>query len=99
VTRGDRRVTGEEIDTEPGARECLRRVIEELGQPTQTTPPTPGRRVGRGFACSAQPYGRSVFFADRASCWIGLERDGTLVVRAGVTDLRAGQAASLAHID
>jgi nicotinate dehydrogenase large molybdopterin subunit len=96
VARGDRRVTGEEIDTEPGTRECLRRVLEELGAPAQ--PSGPGKKVGQGFACSMQPYGRSVFFADRASCWIGLERDGTMVVRAGVTDLGAGQAASLANI-
>ena len=96
VARGDRRVTGEEIDTEPGTRECLRRVLDELGEPAR--PSGPGRRVGRGFACSMQPYGRSVFFADRASCWIGLENDGTMVVRAGVTDLGAGQAASLANI-
>ncbi len=95
VARGDRRVTGEEIDTEPGVRECLARVQHELGEPSR---PAPGRRIGRGFACSMQPYGRSVFFADRASCWIGLERDGTMVVRAGVTDLGAGQAASLADI-
>ncbi len=98
VARGDRRVTGEEIDTEPGTRECLRRMLEELGPPTQPAQPAPGKRVGRGFACSMQPYGRSVFFADRASCWIGLEPDGTMVVRAGVTDLGAGQAASLADI-
>jgi CO/xanthine dehydrogenase Mo-binding subunit len=45
-----------------------------------------------------QPYGRSMFFADRASAWIGLEQDGTMVIRAGVTDLGAGQAASLANI-
>jgi CO/xanthine dehydrogenase Mo-binding subunit len=45
-----------------------------------------------------QPYGRSVFFADRASSWIGLEKDGTMVIRAGVTDLGAGQSASLANI-
>lgn len=96
VARGDRRVTGEEIDTEPGTRECLHRVLEELGPPAQ--PSGPGKKVGRGFACSMQPYGRSVFFADRASCWIGLERDGTMVVRAGVTDLGAGQTASLADI-
>jgi CO/xanthine dehydrogenase Mo-binding subunit len=95
VVRGDRRVTGEELDTEPGVRECLRRVRSELGEPSQ---PTTGRRVGRGFACSMQPYGRSVFFADRASCWIGFELDGTMVVRAGVTDLGAGQSASLANI-
>jgi CO/xanthine dehydrogenase Mo-binding subunit len=95
VERGDLRVTGEEIDTEPATRECMRRVLEELGEPGQ---PTNGGRVGRGFACSMQPYGRSVFFADRASCWIGLEQDGTMVIRAGVTDLGAGQAASLADI-
>jgi xanthine dehydrogenase molybdenum-binding subunit len=95
IARGDRRVTGEAVDTEPGTRACLERALRELGPPT---PASPGRRVGRGFACSMQPYGRSVFFADRASCWIGLEQDGTMVVRAGVTDLGAGQAASLAQV-
>jgi CO/xanthine dehydrogenase Mo-binding subunit len=95
VTSGDVRVTGEAIDTEPATLECMRRVLDELGEPCQ---PTGGGRVGRGFACSMQPYGRSVFFADRASCWIGLEQDGTMVIRAGVTDLGAGQAASLADI-
>jgi CO/xanthine dehydrogenase Mo-binding subunit len=95
VDRGDIRVTGEPIDTEPGTRECMQRALEEIGaRPV----PTRGGRIGRGFACSMQPYGRSVFFADRASCWIGLEQDGTMVIRAGVTDLGAGQAASLANI-
>jgi xanthine dehydrogenase molybdenum-binding subunit len=95
VDRGDIRVTGEPIDTEPGTRECMHRALEELGEPPA---PTNGGRVGRGFACSMQPYGRSMFFADRASCWMGLEQDGTMVIRAGVTDLGAGQAASLANI-
>jgi nicotinate dehydrogenase large molybdopterin subunit len=95
VLRGDRRVTGEELDTEVGIGECLRRVLDELGERSQAAP---GKRVGRGFACSMQPYGRAVFFADRASSWIGLEQDGTMVIRAGVTDLGAGQAASLANI-
>lgn len=95
VDRGDRRITGEELDTEPGVRECMQRALQELGEPSA---PQPGKRVGQGMACSLQPYGRSVFFADRASSWIGLEQDGTMVVRAGVTDLGAGQAASLANI-
>lgn len=95
IARGDRRVTGEEIDTEPAVRECMHRALADLGEPA---PAIDGARIGRGFACSMQPYGRSVFFADRASAWIGLERDGTMVVRAGVTDLGAGQAASLADI-
>ncbi len=95
VNRGDIRVTGEPIDTEPGTRECMRRALDEMGE---LSAPTAGGRVGRGFACSMQPYGRSMFFADRASAWIGLEQDGTMVIRAGVTDLGAGQAASLANI-
>ena len=95
VERGDIRVTGEPIDTEPGTRECMHRALEELGELSE---PTNGGRIGRGFACSMQPYGRSMFFADRASAWIGLEQDGAMVIRAGVTDLGAGQAASLANI-
>jgi CO/xanthine dehydrogenase Mo-binding subunit len=45
-----------------------------------------------------QPYGRTVWFHDRASCWISLEADGSLLLRSGITDLGAGQAASLAQI-
>ena len=88
-------MTDEEIDTQPGVLECMHRALEELGDPSA---PSNGGKVGQGFACSMQPYGRSVFFADRASCWIGLEQDGTMIVRAGVTDLGAGQAASLVDI-
>lgn len=95
VRHGDRRATGETIDTGVGVADCLRAVVDALGEPS---PAAPGKRVGIGYACSMQPYGRSVFFADRASCWMGLEQDGTLVIRAGVTDLGAGQAASLSQI-
>jgi CO/xanthine dehydrogenase Mo-binding subunit len=95
VRQGDLRATGETIDTGVGVRECLRTAVDALGEPT---PARQGTRVGRGYACSMQPYGRSIFFADRASCWIGFEQDGTLVVRAGVTDLGGGQAASLSLI-
>jgi len=95
VSQGDRRATGESIDTGVGVADCLRTVVDALGD---ASPSTLGKRVGIGYGCSMQPYGRSVFFADRASCWMGLEQDGTLVIRAGVTDLGAGQAASLSQI-
>ena len=95
VTRGDRRGTGESLETDVGVSQCLTRALEEMGEPSVAGD---GRMVGRGFACGMQHYGRALFFADRASAWIGLEQDGTLVVRAGVTDLGAGQAASLSDI-
>jgi CO/xanthine dehydrogenase Mo-binding subunit len=45
-----------------------------------------------------QPYGRTMWFSDQASCWISLEADGSLLLRSGITDLGGGQAASLAQI-
>lgn len=95
IRRGDLRPSGQEVDTGVGLTECVARARQALGEPT---PARPGHRVGRGFACNQHGWGRAVFFADRASCWIGLERDGTMVIRAGVTDLGGGQAASLAQI-
>jgi nicotinate dehydrogenase large molybdopterin subunit len=45
-----------------------------------------------------QPYGRTIWFRDHASAWVTLQADGTLLIRSGVTDLGAGQAASLCQI-
>ena len=45
-----------------------------------------------------QPYGRTIWFRDNASAWVTLQADGTLLIRSGVTDLGAGQAASLCQI-
>jgi CO/xanthine dehydrogenase Mo-binding subunit len=95
VRRGDRRVTGEELDTDVAVEECMDQALAAAGE--RSVGPR-GMRVGRGIACNMAPYGRAVYFADRASCWIGLEQDGTMVIRAGVTDLGGGQAASLAQI-
>src|SRR6266540_3399140 len=96
LAKGDTIPTGERLDTAVAAGECLRRALAALGEPAR--PSGPGRRVGRGFAVNMQPYGRTVWFQDRAACWISLEADGGLLLRSGVTDLGGGQAASLAEI-
>jgi CO/xanthine dehydrogenase Mo-binding subunit len=96
LREGSLLVTEEAIDTPVAIEDTMRAALEALGPPATPTDPT--RRVGRGFGCNIEPYGRSTFFADRASCWIGLEGDGTVTVRTGVTDLGGGQAASLAQI-
>ncbi|HEV8652259.1 MAG TPA: xanthine dehydrogenase family protein molybdopterin-binding subunit [Actinomycetes bacterium] len=96
LAKGDTIPTGERLDTTVAVGECLRRALAALGEPAP--PSGPGRRVGRGFAANMQPYGRTVWFHDRAACWISLEADGSLLLRSGVTDLGAGQAASLAEI-
>jgi len=96
LAKGDTIPTGERLDTAVASSECLRRALEALGEPPR--PSGPGRRVGRGVAANMQPYGRTVWFHDQASCWISLEADGSLLLRSGVTDLGGGQAASLAQI-
>ena len=96
LNKGDTLPTGETLDTAVALPETLDYVLRELGERPQ--PSQPHRLVGRGVACNMQPYGRAVFFADQASCWMSLEPDGALVIRAGVTDLGGGQAASLCQI-
>ncbi|MHB8505749.1 MAG: xanthine dehydrogenase family protein molybdopterin-binding subunit, partial [Acidimicrobiales bacterium] len=40
----------------------------------------------------------TIWFRDQATAWLTLQKDGTLLIRSGVTDLGAGQAASLCQI-
>jgi len=96
LAKGDALPTGERLDTAVAVGECVRRALDALGEPSP--PSGPGRRVGRGFAANLQPYGRTIWFRDRAACWLSLEADGSLQLRSGVTDLGGGQAASLAQI-
>jgi len=96
LRKGDVIPTGETLDTFVAVDETRRQALEALGEPT--TPSAPHKRVGQGFACNIQPYGRTIWFRDRASVWLSLIDDGSLVIRSGITDLGAGQAASLCQI-
>jgi CO/xanthine dehydrogenase Mo-binding subunit len=93
--RGDVLPTGELAETEVALSQTMQAAWNALGPGQERSG---DRLLGRGFACSMQPYGRSRYFADTASCWLTLQRDGSLVIRIGVTDLGGGQAASLSQI-
>ena len=97
LRKGDRLPTAETIDTDVALSETMSEAIKPL-EGESSKPVRTGWLRGKGFACNMQPYGRAVFFQDTASCWMSLEPDGSLIVRAGVTDLGGGQAASLAQI-
>ena len=45
-----------------------------------------------------QSYGRITWFHDTSRAWVGLELDGSVVIRCGVPDLGAGQVNSLCQI-
>ena len=55
-------------------------------------------KVGRGVAAYQQSYGRITWLHDTSEAWVGVEMDGTVVVRSGVTDIGAGQTSALAQI-
>jgi CO/xanthine dehydrogenase Mo-binding subunit len=96
LAKGDLLPTGERLDTCVEVAETMHRALALLGE--RPRPSGPGKLVGRGIGCNRHPYGRTIWFRDRASAWLSLQGDGTLLIRSGVTDLGAGQAASLCQI-
>jgi CO/xanthine dehydrogenase Mo-binding subunit len=96
MTKGEKMTCGQELDTALWFPQCIDAVVEGLGPKPE--PRRPGNLVGFGLGCNLQPFGRPMFVPDDASAWIGLEMDGSVVVRCGVPDVGAGQVSSLAQI-
>ena len=83
--------------------QCAERAWAALGEPAPEPALEPAssespRRIGRGIACYQQSYGRLTFLHDTSEAWVGIEMDGTVVVRSGVTDIGAGQVSALGQI-
>jgi CO/xanthine dehydrogenase Mo-binding subunit len=93
---GDTTVTGQEVKSAAWLEETATRALESLGE--KSTPPAPQIKIGQGFASYMQSYGRLTYLHDTSQAWVGVEQDGTLVIRAGVPDIGAGQASSLCQI-
>jgi CO/xanthine dehydrogenase Mo-binding subunit len=95
VRKGDALATGQVLETEPMLAETARQAWDALGPSRASTGP---RRVARGLAASFTPYGRMCWTHDSASAWVGMELDGTAVVRCAAPDVGGGQTASLCAI-
>jgi CO/xanthine dehydrogenase Mo-binding subunit len=95
LRKGDALATGQVLETEPMLTETMRRAWAALGEPRS---PRPTTRVGRGVAASFTPYGRMCWTRDSASAWVGMELDGTAVVRCAAPDVGGGQTSSLCAI-
>lgn len=93
--------TGEPISTgfiPPSAiwtDKCVEQAWAALGEPT---PSQGSLKIGRGIAAYQQSYGRLTFLHDTSEAWVGVEMDGTVVIRSGVTDIGAGQVSALGQI-
>lgn len=93
---GDRNSTGQEIKSATWLEEAATRVLEALGE--KETVSSGAIKIGQGFASYMQSYGRITWFHDTSRAWVGLELDGSVVIRCGVPDLGAGQVNSLCQI-
>jgi CO/xanthine dehydrogenase Mo-binding subunit len=85
----------QKITTATWLEETASRVLEALGEPT---PDHGAVKIGQGFASYMQSYGRITWFHDTSQAWVGLEMDGTVVVRSGIPDLGAGQISAVCQI-
>jgi len=95
LRKGDSIATGQVLESEPLLGETMRRAWAALGPPRAGVGPA---RVARGLAASFTPYGRMCWTHDSASAWVGMELDGTAVVRCAAPDVGGGQTASLCSI-
>jgi CO/xanthine dehydrogenase Mo-binding subunit len=92
---GDPTATGQLIESAAWLEESTSRALEALGERSAATGAV---KVGRGFSSYFQAYGRITWLHDTSRAWVGLELDGTAVIRCGAPDLGAGQVNSLAQI-
>ncbi len=92
---GDPTATGQAVRSAAWLEETATRALHALGERTEGTPT---RKIGRGFASYFQSYGRIMWFHDTSRAWVGVEQDGTAVIRCGVPDIGAGQSNSLCQI-
>jgi CO/xanthine dehydrogenase Mo-binding subunit len=92
---GDRNTTGQVIRSAAWLEETATRALAALGEKTPEHGPI---KVGQGFASYMQSYGRITWFHDTSQAWVGLELDGSVVIRAGVPDIGGGQISSLCQI-
>jgi CO/xanthine dehydrogenase Mo-binding subunit len=95
IRTGESISTGQVIESAAWLEETATRALAALGEKTADHGPL---KVGQGFASYLKSYGRIMWFHDTSRAWVGVEQDGTVVVRCGVPDLGGGNVNSLCQI-
>jgi CO/xanthine dehydrogenase Mo-binding subunit len=95
LRKGEALAMGYPLETYVALPETTTRAWQALGTPTPSRGPI---KVGRGLAASMTSYGRMIFLHDTSRAYVGLEMDGSVVVRAGVPDIGGGQSAALCSV-
>jgi len=95
IQPGDPNATGQIIRSSVWSDQCATQALAALGQQPKNSDYLV---YGHGLACYQQSYGRIRWMKDTSESWVGLEMDGTVIVRCAVTDIGAGQMSALAQI-
>ncbi len=95
LSTGDPLATGYPIESAVWTDDCMTKAWAALGARTPDDGPV---KTGRGVAAYQQSYGRITWLHDTSEAWVGVEMDGTVVVRSGITDIGAGQVSALGQI-
>ncbi len=96
VQAGDSTPNGQKFRGAVWLEETAQRAWDALGQETKSD--SPHIKIARGIASYMQSYGRITWFHDTSQSWVGLEMDGSAVIRCGVPDIGGGQMNTLAQI-
>ncbi|MBT4890669.1 MAG: xanthine dehydrogenase family protein [Rhodospirillales bacterium] len=95
IQTGDPNTTGQIIRSAVWSDKCATQAKAALGDKEDNTDHL---AYGHGIACYQQSYGRIRWMKDTSESWVGMEMDGTVIVRCAVTDIGAGQMSALAQI-
>lgn len=96
VRAGDSTPNGQVLRGAVWLEESAQRAWDALGEMKESG--APHIKIGRGIASYMQSYGRITWFHDTSQAWVGLEMDGSAVIRCGVPDIGGGQMSTLAQI-
>lgn len=92
LRKGDRLPVGQALERHVDLPRLTREAAKALGE---KTPAPPGKRVGRGFAANMTGYGRPFSYAEG---FVGLDLDGSALIRVGVSDVGAGQTSTACQV-
>lgn len=95
LKKGEALATGQVLEHHVALPETTERAVEALGEKRASSGPI---KIGRGIASGMMSYGRMIFLHDTSRCYVSIELDGSVTVRAGVQDIGGGQASSLCQI-
>jgi len=88
--------TGQVFKTYVALPEVAEKAWGALGEPAKC--PDKNKKIGRGLAIGLMSYGRMTFLHDSSRCYVGLESDGSVLIRSGIPDLGGGQVSLLCQI-